>query len=81
MPEQTTEVTLGEVNRNVTSLMSKMDTLSERVSAGPDWSDVRRIETALVERISSLEDNNRWLVRAVLGIIIAAIIGTVLVTR
>lgn len=80
-PDQSTEVTLGEVNRNVTSLMGKVDTLTQNVAAGPDWADVRRIEAGIIERVTRLEDNHRWITRAVLALVLAAVIGGVLITR
>lgn len=49
----TDEVTLGEVARKVDDLAGKMDTLATSVADRPSWQDVRRIERAWEERLTS----------------------------
>ena len=37
--------------------------------------------TALILRVANLEDNNKWLVRTVIGFVIVALLGLVMVSR
>ena len=52
------------------------DSLSHRVDNRADKGAVESLE----RRVSNIEDNNKWLVRLVLGVVILAVIGLVVTT-
>lgn len=88
MPES--EVTLGEVNRNVQGLAGRLDAMASQLSAVPSWTDLERTERHLTEklqraedqlgdRVGDLEGTTTWLGRAVIGGVVLALLGAILV--
>lgn len=77
LPAETTEVTLGELGRKVDSMAESMDKLATSVAAAPNWRDFQALET----RVKDLEDWQKWFTRIVLGLIIAAVIAGVVITK
>lgn len=60
------------------------------VNVGNLLSDIKKFTESFVEkaefialtlRVSNLEDNNKWLVRTVIGFVIVALLGLVIVSR
>jgi tetrahydromethanopterin S-methyltransferase subunit B len=77
LPSETTQVTLGEVGRKVDNLAEQVSNLAQSVSAAPNWRDFQALET----RVKDAEDWQKWFIRIVLGLVIAAIIGAVIVVK
>lgn len=70
------EPTLGEVMRRIDDLVQRLETLTNKV----EESYVRyEVFNAAIERLAKVEDRSEWVVRLMLGLIISAIVGTVLV--
>jgi hypothetical protein len=40
----------------------------------------KSVETSLAQRIANLEDNQKWIARLIVSLIIVAVVGTVIVT-
>lgn len=77
----TDPVTLGEVSRNVAELSLTVKDgfkdIGDKVEKRPTWSDVRGIETVLLERIRKLEATWRWIATTVGGAVILAVLALV----
>lgn len=50
---QTTEVTTGEVTRNLEKVFKSLDNLTTAVEARPDWDDLRRTEASLTAQLTA----------------------------
>lgn len=70
------EPTLGEVMRRIDDLVQRLETLTTKVEETYVRHDV--FNTA-VERLAKVEDRSEWVIRLMLGLIISAIVGTVIV--
>lgn len=85
VPVESEAVTTGELGRRLekfeTTITGTLGTVLEKLDNRPDWADVRRIESRLEERIKRLEDWQTWAARLILGAVILAVLGAVLVTR
>lgn len=79
------DVSTGEIGRRLDRFEKTVtDTLSDisgKLDARPDWLDVRNIEKGLNEKIKRLEDWQTWAGRLVLGAVVLAVLGVVLVAR
>lgn len=85
VPVESEAVTTGELGRRLEKFESTMtgtlDTVLQKLDNRPDWADVRRIETGLTDRLKKLEDWQTWAGRVILGAVILAVLGVVLVTK
>jgi hypothetical protein len=63
------------------SITATLADISGKLDVRPDWQDVRSIEKTLNEKIKRLEEWQTWAGRLVLGAVILAILGVVLVAR
>jgi hypothetical protein len=79
------DVSTGEIGRRLDrfegAVTSALSDISGKLDLRPDWADVRRIEKGLQEQISRLEDWQRWAGRIIIGAVILAVLGVVLVAR
>lgn len=81
------EPTLGEVMRRLDDTVNKLDALAVKIEESyvrqdvyqADFQASRNLLQTLIDRIKKMEDRFEWLVRAVAGILIAAVL-TVLFT-
>lgn len=71
-PQDVTAWRLGKIETALEAVLGKLD---DR----PDWKDVRAIEAVLSDRVKRLEDWQTWAGRLVLGAVILAVLGLVLV--
>lgn len=79
-PENTTEVTHGEVVRALGALETKVDVLTTAVNASNQKSAADYVRIGHLEaRIVALEDWQKWAQRLILAAVIAAVIGVVIV--
>lgn len=84
MPETTTEtgldsVTLGEVWRSLGSLQTTLSTVAGDVSEIRTTGAGTAVQLIhLDRRVSDLESANKWLVRTVGGLIVAAVLAGVM---
>lgn len=85
VPVESEAVTTGELGRRLEKFESTMTgtlgTVLDKLDNRPDWADVRRIEAGLSDRIKKLEDWQAWAGRLIIGAVILAVLGAVLVTR
>lgn len=83
--QEASDVTTGELGRRLerfeAAVTSSLSDISGKLDARPDWTDVRNIEKGLNEKIKRLEDWQTWAGRLVLGAVILAVLGVVLVAR
>lgn len=79
------DVTTGELGRRLerfeSTVTGALSGISDKLDARPDWLDVRNIEKGLNEKIKRLEDWQTWAGRLVLGAVVLAVLGVVLVAR
>jgi hypothetical protein len=79
------DVSTGEIGRRLdrfeTTVTGALSDIAGKLDLRPDWADVRRIEKGLQERIQELEDWQKWAGRLIIGGVILAILGVVLVAR
>lgn len=79
------DVTTGEIGRRLDkfeiAITATLSDISGKLDIRPDWQDVRNIEKALNEKIKRLEDWQTWAGRLILGAVILAVLGVVLVAR
>ncbi|KZM76634.1 hypothetical protein [Cellulosimicrobium sp. I38E] len=79
-PENTTEVTHGEVVRALGALETKVDVLTAAVNSASTKSAADYVRIGHLEaRIVALEDWQKWAQRLVLAAVIAAVVGLVIV--
>lgn len=89
--QQVTDQNLANVRRTAENSASKRDLDSLRIEVGQKASVGEMVDLkaekadktvveALTQRVASLEDNQKWLVRAVILMVIVAVVSTVLVT-
>jgi hypothetical protein len=78
----TTIVTTGELGRRLdrleTTITAALGGIATKIDERPDWQDVRRIETALIVRISALEGWQTWALRLGAPGIVGALIGVLI---
>jgi len=83
--EAPADVTTGEIGRRLdkfeTAVTSTLADISGKLDVRPDWQDVRAIEKTLNEKIQRLEEWQVWAGRLILGAVILAVLGEVLVAR
>lgn len=73
----TGEPTLGEVMRRIDDLVQRLETLTNKV----EESYVRyEVFNTAIERLAKVEDRSEWVIRLVIGFIIAAVVGSVIVS-
>lgn len=79
-------VTLGEVARKLDTVVAAVDNVARRVEDRPSWEDIKRIEDSWrtfvaleQQRVTDLENWVTWAGRIVLGAILLAVLGVVLV--
>lgn len=76
------EVTVGELGRNLTkfekAVTDALGTISGKLDDRPDWSDVRGIESNLLDRIKRLEDWQTWAVRLIVSAVVLAALGLIM---
>lgn len=85
VPLETEAVTTGELGRRLerfeSTVTGTLSDISGKLDTRPDWADVRRIETGLSDRLKKLEDWQTWAGRLILGAVILAVLGAVLITK
>ena len=84
-PVAESDVSTGELGRRLDrfekTVTDALGGISSKLDDRPDWVDVRKIEAGLKESIKRLEDWQAWAVRLVLGAVILAVLGGVVITR
>lgn len=78
-PDQTTAVTLGEVSRSLEGVEKQLETLTVAVNTSSTKSAADYVRIGHLEaRIVALEDWQKWAMRVVLGLILTAVVGVVI---
>jgi len=73
----TNAVTLGEVNRKVDAVLTSVQAVSDKVGELPTYRDFN----ALDKRLADVEAWQTWALRLIVGALILAVLGVVLVTK
>ncbi len=72
--------TLGKLSESSAVLESKLDRAIDDIKGLSNNFASKTSVDNIEKRVKSIEDNNKWVVRVVLGIVISAILGLVVVT-
>lgn len=79
-PDQTQEVTLGEVSRGLADVETQLEKLTDAVNTSTTKSAADFVRLGHIEaRVGALEDWQKWAMRVVLGLVLTAVVGLVIV--
>jgi len=73
----TNAVTLGEVNRKVDTVLTSVQAVSDKVGALPTYRDFNTLD----KRLADVEAWQTWALRLIVGALILAVIGAVIVVK
>ena len=78
-PDQTTAVTLGEVSRSLADVETQLEKLTTAVNTSTTKSAADFVRLGHLEaRVTGLEDWQKWAARVILGIVLTAVVGVVI---
>jgi len=79
MPNEETHFT-NKDRETLIEVRTKLDrAITDISNLGSNYAD-KGDHNTLVKRVDALEDNNKWIIRTILTIIIAAVMGGIIIT-